>query len=123
MVLRFDFEKDTPLFLQLRNQVVLASARGEVKAGDRLPTIRALSEESGVNTMTVSRAYQQLKAEGYLRTDRRGGSVLIRPDGQPGATAEQRERLRLCLSELRLAGLHKDDILALCAALCGGDEG
>ena len=87
------------------------------------PPVRVLAEESGVNTMTVSRAYQQLKAEGYLRTDRRGGSVLIRPDGQPGATAEQRERLRLCLSELRLAGLHKDDILALCAALCGGDEG
>ena len=51
-----------------------------------------------------------------------GGSVLIRPDGQPGATAEQRERLRLCLSELRLAGLHKDEILALCAELCGGDD-
>ena len=87
-----------------------------------LQAVIPVAEESGVNTMTVSRAYQQLKAEGYLRTDRRGGSVLTRPDGQPGATAEQRERLRLCLSELRLAGLHKDDILALCAELCGGDD-
>lgn len=90
--------------------------RGRLGAGGKSSRrVRVLAEESGVNTMTVSRAYQQLKAEGYLRTDRRGGSVLIRPDGQPGATAEQRERLRLCLSELRLAGLHKDEILALCA--------
>ena len=122
MLVHFDFASGVPLYRQLRDQIVLGLAEGRLAPGEKLPPVRVLAEESGVNTMTVSRAYQQLKAEGYLRTDRRGGSVLICPDGQPGATAEQRERLRLCLSELRLAGLHKDDILALCAELCGGDD-
>ena len=120
MLIHFDFASGVPLYRQLRDQIVLGLAEGRLAPGEKLPPVRVLAEESGVNTMTVSRAYQQLKAEGYLRTDRRG--VLTRPDGQPGATAEQRERLRLCLSELRLAGLHKDDILALCAELCGGDD-
>ena len=118
MLVHFDFTSGVPLYRQLRDQIVLGLAEGRLAPGEKLPPVRVLAEESGVNTMT----YQQLKAEGYLRTDRRGGSVLIRPDGQPGATAEQRERLRLCLSELRLAGLHKDEILALCAELCGGDD-
>ena len=115
MLVHFDFASGVPLYRQLRDQIVLGLAEGRLAPGEKLPPVRVLAEESGVNTMTVSRAYQQLKAEGYLRTDRRGGSVLIRPDGQ-------RERLRLCLSELRLAGLNKDEILALCAELCGGDD-
>ena len=122
MLISFDFVSSVPLYRQLRDQIVLGLADGRLAPGEKLPPVRILSEESGVNVMTVSKAYQQLKSEGYLRTDRRGGSVLIRPDGQPGATAEQRERLRLCLSELRLAGLNKDEILALCAELCGGDD-
>ena len=122
MLISFDFVSSVPLYRQLRDQIVLAVAEGRLRPGEKLPPVRILAEESGVNVMTVSKAYQQLKAEGYLRTDRRGGSVLTCPDGQPCATAEQRERLRLCLSELRLAGLNKDEILALCAALCGGDD-
>ena len=99
MLVHFDFTSGVPLYRQLRDQIVLGLAEGRLAPGEKLPAVRVLAEESGVNTMTVSRAYQQLKAEGYLR-----------------------ERLRLCLSELRLAGLHKDDILALCAELCGGDD-
>ena len=97
MLIHFDFASGVPLYRQLRDQIVLGLAEGRLAPGEKLPPVRVLAEESGVNTMTVSRAYQQLKAEGYLRTDRRGGSVLIRPDGQPGATADLRERLSLCL--------------------------
>ena len=122
MLISFDFASSFPLYRQLRDQIVLAVAEGRLRPGEKLPPVRILAEESGVNVMTVSKAYQQLKAEGYLQTDRRGGSVLTCPDGPPCATAEQRERLRLCLSELRLAGLSREDILALCAELCGGDD-
>ena len=120
MVLRFDFEKDTPLFLQLRNQVVLAIARGEVKAGDRLPTIRALSEESGVNMMTVSKAYQLLAKEGYIVTDRRNGAVISDSAVSGGISEERMEELELHLAELRLRGLSAEEILILCRQLLEG---
>lgn len=122
MLIHFDFASDVPLYRQLRDQIVLGLADGRLAPGEKLPPVRVLAEESGVNTMTVSRAYQQLKSEGYLRTDRRGGSVITVGGGAPGATEAQRGRLRLCLSELRLAGLSREEILALCAALCGGDD-
>ena len=120
MVLRFDFEKDTPLFLQLRNQVVLAIARGEVKAGDRLPTIRALSEESGVNMMTVSKAYQLLAKEGYIVTDRQSGAVISGGAVSGGISEERMEELELHLAELRLRGLSAEEILILCRQLLEG---
>ena len=69
MVWDFDFQSETPLYMQLRNQVVLSISKGELKAGDKLPTIRALSDESGINMMTISKAYQLLKSEGYVTTD------------------------------------------------------
>ena len=87
MLIHFDFASGVPLYRQLRDQIVLGLAEGRLAPGEKLPPVRVLAEESGVNTMTVSRAYQQLKAEGYLRTDRRGGSVLTCPDGQPGGAA------------------------------------
>ena len=64
MLLTFDFSSDTPLYIQLRNQIIIGIADGRLISGEKLPTVRALAEESGINTMTVSKAYQLLKQEG-----------------------------------------------------------
>ena len=85
MIFQLDFQSTSPIYRQLRDQVVLAIAQGQLTPGERLPTTRALAEDAGVNVMTVSKAYQLLKSEGYLVTDRRRG---MRPAGQgadPGA--------------------------------------
>ena len=58
MLLHFDFSSDIPLYMQLRNQIIIGIAKEQLKDGEKLPTIRALSEESGINMMTVSKAYQ-----------------------------------------------------------------
>ena len=62
MLVHFDFTSGVPLYRQLRDQIVLGLAEGRLAPGEKLPPVRVLAEESGVNTMTVSRAYQQLKA-------------------------------------------------------------
>lgn len=116
MLLSFDFSSHVPLYIQLRNQVVIGIAEGRLLPGERLPTIRALAEESGVNMMTVSKAYQLLKQEGYITTDRRSGAV-VSPRKDATVPGETLEALRLCLSELRLAGMSRDKVLALCEKL------
>lgn len=82
MLFRLDFQSAVPIYRQIRDQVVLAVAQGELTPGERLPTTRALAEDAGVNVMTVSKAYQLLKAEGYLVTDRRAGAVVRAPWGK-----------------------------------------
>ena len=123
MLLQLRFDSDVPIYQQIRDQIVVGIADGQLQPGQQLPTIRALAAETGVNMMTVSKAYQLLKQEGYLQTDRRNGTV-VSGRRQPDQPEESTLRaLRISLSELRLAGLSKDDVIRLVERLYteGGD--
>ena len=115
MLLKLDFAQDTPIYLQIRNQIVLGIANGELKPGEKLPPIRTLAVETGVNTMTVNKAYQLLKQEGYLITDRRLGAMI-----NPARAAEQHPPLtehpglKLLLSELYVDGVSREELLSAC---------
>ena len=117
MLLHLNFGSDVPIYMQIRNQIVLGIAEGKLQTGEKLPTIRALSEECGINMMTVSKAYQLLKQEGYIQTDRRSGAVVCQQTASPGPRPETIEGLKLRLSELRLAGMSLDETLTLCKTL------
>ena len=115
MLLKLDFSSDIPIYQQIRDQVVVAIASGQLLPGDKLPTIRTLAEEAGINMMTASKAYQLLKTEGYITTGRRDGAMVRMPAA--GAAPKTVEDLRLRLCELRLAGMDRADILDLCGRL------
>ncbi|MBS6195214.1 MAG: GntR family transcriptional regulator [Clostridiales bacterium] len=113
MLMRLNFSEDTPIYQQIRNQIVHGIATGRLTPGAQLPTIRSLAEECGVNMMTVSKAYSLLKAEGYIQTDRRAGT-LVAPRPDRGMTDQTKEALRLAVSEAKAAGGSLDEILHLC---------
>lgn len=117
MLLRLDFNSERPIYQQIRDQIVVGIARGQLPPGEKLPTIRALADEAGVNMMTVSKAYQLLKQEGYISTDRRSGTVVC-PRQEGRQVPEQTvKRLKLALSELRVAGWSRAQVLDLCRDL------
>jgi DNA-binding transcriptional regulator YhcF (GntR family) len=116
MLLTFDFSSPVPLYMQLRNHIVIGIAEGKLQPGEKLPTIRALAEESGINMMTVSKAYQLLKQEGYIQTDRRSGATVAGGSSVP-VSKDTLNALRLNISELRLSGLSKEKIMGLCEKL------
>lgn len=118
MLLQLNFNSEVPIYQQLRNQIVLGIGSGRLAPGQRLPTIRALAEEAGINMMTVSKAYQLLKQEGYITADRRSGAVVRSRAGSAAPPPETVEGLRLRLCELRLAGMDRAAILALCERIC-----
>ena len=123
MLLHLEFDSDIPIYQQIRDQIVMGIADGRLRPGQQLPTIRALAAETGVNKMTVSKEYKHLKQEGYLQADRRSGTVVSgrRPPGEPEESTLR--ALRVSLSELRLAGLGKEDVVQLVERLYaeGGD--
>ncbi len=63
MILKLNMSSETPIYVQLRNQIVLGIGRGELQLGEGLPTVRQLAQDVGVNTMTVNKAYTALKNE------------------------------------------------------------
>ena len=91
--------------------------KGVLKPGDHLPTVRALSDESGVNAMTISKAYQLMKQEGYISTERRGGAVVSSGDKDIKVSEDTVKRLNLCISELRISGMGEEQIIDMCRRL------
>lgn len=74
MMIQLNMTGSEPLYLQLRNQIVIGIGRGELALGEKLPTIRQLAQETGINAMTINKAYALLKSEGYIEIDRRHGA-------------------------------------------------
>lgn len=114
MVIKIDDYSDIPIYMQIRNQIVMGISSGELKAGEHLPTVRALALEIGINTMTVSKTYQMLKNEGYIMTDRKNGARVREQIAQSGVISEEnKNELRRIVSEARLSGVAKKDIQKL----------
>ncbi|MCR5205192.1 MAG: GntR family transcriptional regulator [Lachnospiraceae bacterium] len=114
MIIRIDELSDIPIYLQLRNQIVMGISSGELKAGEKLPTVRDLALEMGINTMTASKAYQLLKTEGYIMTDRKNGA-RIRTEIKKEASVSDANKteLRRIVSEARISGVEKQELVNL----------
>lgn len=114
MIIRINELSDIPIYMQIRNQIVMGISSGELEGGEQLPTVRALAMEMGINTMTVSKAYQLLKTEGYIMTDRKNGARIRTSIKQQGIISDgNKTELKRIVSECRLSGVSKADLLNL----------
>jgi GntR family transcriptional regulator / MocR family aminotransferase len=68
-----------PLHRRLYDSVRTAILTGRLRSGDRLPATRALATQLSLSRATVSAAYDQLRAEGYLR-GHHGSGTYVAPD-------------------------------------------
>ena len=112
MVIRIDDYSDVPIYQQIRNEIVNGISSGKLKPGEQLPTVRALALEIGINSMTVSKAYQLLKQEGYILTDRKKGAVvreMIKQDGK--INSANKNELKRIISESKLAGVSEKNFI------------
>jgi len=111
MIIKIDEYSDLPIYMQIRNQIVMGISSGELKGGEQLPTVRALALEIGINTMTVSKTYQLLKQEGYIMTDRKNGARVRDNISQSGEMSDaNKTELRRIVSEARLSGITKEQL-------------
>ena len=74
MIISLDTSSDVPIYVQLRNQIVTGIGKGELCVGETLPSVRQMAADAGINSMTVNKTYQILKAEGFIEIDRRKGA-------------------------------------------------
>ena len=114
MIIRIDELSDVPIYQQIRNQIVMGISGGELKAGEQLPTVRALAMEIGINTMTVSKAYQILKSEGYIMTDRKNGARVRTEIRKEGTLSDANiMELKRIVSEARIAGISRKELMSI----------
>lgn len=109
--LEVDLASGVPPYEQIRSQVLAHAAAGRLRAGDRLPTIRALATDLGVAAGTVARAYRELEASGVVTTRRRTGTVVA--DGAPATDDALGRSARVFVATARAAGLGDEAVLDL----------
>ncbi|GAB4240942.1 MAG: hypothetical protein Kow00109_16170 [Acidobacteriota bacterium] len=91
-MIRFNLDKKVALsfYEQIKGQLLSAIYCGKIKEGDRLPSIRELAEQLGVNYKTIRRIYLQLAEEGYVELVKGSGAFLRKRTGE--TTYEQMRR-------------------------------
>src|SRR3954471_4476551 len=94
-----------PIYRQLMDQIRLAVARGRLKPGSRLPSVRVLSRELVVNPNTVARVYTELEREGILNT-RPGLGVFVAQPKNELTKRVRRERLTTLVDGMLTEAVH-----------------
>lgn len=110
MYISIDFNSEEALYLQLRNQIILAIVRAELRDGENLPSVRELAERIGINMHTVNKAYAVLRQEGYLRLDRRRGAVVAVDMDRVKAVMQLEKTLDLVLAQAICKDVAREDV-------------
>lgn len=78
--MKFDlnFHSGIPIYIQLKEQIKYGIARGHLKPGTQLPTVRRLAVDLRINANTVSRVYSELEHEGLLATRKGKGTFVLK---------------------------------------------
>lgn len=109
-----DFREDKAIYMQMYDRICDGIISGRYGAGDRIPSVRELSEQLEVNTNTVVRAYDQLLRREIVYT-RRGMGYFV-SDGARGIILADRrrefmeERLPELFRQMRLLGISIDTV-------------
>jgi DNA-binding transcriptional regulator YhcF (GntR family) len=98
--LSVDRGTDVPLGVQLAGRIRAALQDGTLAAGDRLPSVRKLAEEAGVNVNTVRAVYARLESERLLRSEQGRGTFAA---GEPSDAAATRRELHRQIAQLEAA--------------------
>jgi GntR family transcriptional regulator/MocR family aminotransferase len=83
--IQIDKKNGQPLYQQLYEQLRTAAQRGSLRPGQKLPSIRRLSEDLGLSRTTIESAYQQLCVEGYIEARPQRGYFVLTGGGRRGA--------------------------------------
>lgn len=101
-----------PIWIQIRKRLVYLISSGKFERGERLPSVRELSVELGVNYNTVNKVYQDLERDGYICSQRgRGTFVTDLKNVKLSAVDQDVEAMAIDFVQQALAkGMSSEDI-------------
>ncbi|WP_311486781.1 GntR family transcriptional regulator [uncultured Anaerococcus sp.] len=114
MFLEIDFKSDLPIYEQIRRGIIIGLSKGQINPGDKLPSVREMAENIGINLHTVNKAYKLLETDGVLTMDRRFGS-LVSGGNYPMKDFDSEKmasELDLLIAIAKLKGLSEEEFIS-----------
>ena len=97
------------IYEQIKSQIERFITNGVLKPNDKLPSVRTLAEDLGINPNTVMKAYQELEKNGYIYTVNKKG-VFVSKDLSLKKSHNKKDALFM-LNALKQEGFTKEDVL------------
>ncbi|MGO8732156.1 MAG: GntR family transcriptional regulator [Terriglobia bacterium] len=111
MFLTVDTNDKRPLYQQIVDGVKALIARGDLREGATLPSVRQVAGDLGVNLNTIAVAYRRLQEEGFLAIRHGTGTIVLSRRARAVEEDELRQPLRTALTQLILAGRSDREII------------
>ncbi len=109
-----DSRSRIPIYEQIKNQLITCIRLGIYKSDEQLPSIRAISLQTGINVNTVKRAFADLEDEGIIYTLVGRGSFVSSDAADNTSIAEKALRdIEPDLRSLKLKGVDRNSVIEL----------
>lgn len=92
-------DEDVPKYFQIADRIKKLIDINEIEDGEKLPSIRKLSKELSVNTVTIINAYKKLQSEGYALLKIGSGTYAKRKDIKKNFKREYSEEIKKVTGE------------------------
>ena len=120
---QIDFAAREPIYEQLYTSVIRLAAAGVLKPGDKLPPVRGIASELGINPNTAAKAYRQLESDGYIYSSVGRGSFLT--DKLEENSAQKRlsiDKFKKACRDALVFGADRQELLGILEEICKGDR-
>ena len=113
MDVKWQFDNDRPIYIQIVEQIKRCIVSGELKTGDRLGSVREIAAEARVNPNTVQRALGELEETGLLYTERTNGRFITEDSELIEGMKNELAKKEVCafMRNMEELGFDKTDIL------------
>lgn len=109
----WSFKEDRPIYSQLMEQIKICIVSGEWALGSKLPSVRDLAEQAGVNPNTMQRALSDLEREGLVYSKRTSGRFITEDESMTQNVREAiaAENINIFIENMKRLGFTADEIL------------
>ncbi len=113
--MQWQFSNDAPIYTQLIQQIKVGIVAGVFPPGERLPSVRDLATEAGVNPNTMQRALAELERDGLVYSQRTAGRFVTEDKTmiQNAKRSLAERHIKAFLEAMFRLGFQQEEVLAL----------
>ena len=111
-----DIQSKTPIFEQLKKQILEFISIQVLAPNDQLPSVRSLAAQLGVNPNTVSKAYSELEAQGYIYTVKGKGCFISDNHSDVMIQKEKLKEFEDKVKDMKKYDIGKDELMKIIEA-------
>lgn len=120
----WNLSSDRPIYAQILEVIQLRIIVGQYRPGEKIPSVRELAAEAGVNPNTMQKALTELERSGLVMAQRTSGRMVTENKEMIREIRNQlaREQVQEFVNKMKELGFDRDEIVTLLKQAEGGEK-